>query len=370
MNPKSEIKNSQSKSSRPKVLALSSTGGHWVQMLRLQPAFEDCDVTYATTNADYQSDILVDPEQTPREGITFRTIIDANRTQKFKLLLSLLSVAWVIISEKPDIILSTGAAPGFLAIRIGKLLAMKTIWIDSIANAEELSMSGKKAGKHASLWLTQWEHLAKPSGPYYYGNVLGGKNEVGEQKTDRGSRSSDVDTETSDRGSRTSGNEDPGSFRIFLTVGSDVPFDRMVKIVDQWAGKNPKTKVFAQIGRTTWQPNTIQYCQFLTPTEFTQKVIGADLILAHAGMGSILTALKHQKPILTMPRLGYLGETRNEHQTATAKYLSSQGKVNVVFNERSLLENLDNLDKLTVTSKAGPYASTTLTKQLKALIQN
>ena len=133
-------------------------------MLRLRPAFEGCDITFCTTNADYKSDV---------EGFRFRKIIDANRTQKFKLVLSLLSIARVVLTERPEVILSTGAAPGFFAIRIGKLLGKKTIWLDSIANAEELSLSGQKAGKHADLWLTQWEDLAKPDGPHYYGNVLG-----------------------------------------------------------------------------------------------------------------------------------------------------------------------------------------------------
>jgi len=53
-----------------------------------------------------------------------------------------------------------------------KLLRMKTIWVDSIANADELSMSGQKAGGCADLWLTQWHHLAAEGGPSYLGSVL------------------------------------------------------------------------------------------------------------------------------------------------------------------------------------------------------
>ncbi|EDY80443.1 hypothetical protein VDG1235_57 [Verrucomicrobiia bacterium DG1235] len=79
----------------------------------------------------------------------------------------------LILRERPDTIVTTGAAPGYFAIRIGKLLNKRTIWVDSIANAEELSMSGTKAGKHADLWLTQWAHLEKPAGPKFAGNVLG-----------------------------------------------------------------------------------------------------------------------------------------------------------------------------------------------------
>ena len=69
-------------------------------------------------------------------------------------------------------IITTGAAPGYFALRFGKLFGTRTIWIDSMANAEELSKSGQEVGKHADLWLTQWEHLARPGGPHYMGAVL------------------------------------------------------------------------------------------------------------------------------------------------------------------------------------------------------
>ena len=74
--------------------------------------------------------------------------------------------------HRPDVVLSTGAAPGFFAILFGKLLGARTIWVDSIANAEQLSLSGKKAGRFADLWLTQWPHLAQPGGPLYKGSVI------------------------------------------------------------------------------------------------------------------------------------------------------------------------------------------------------
>ena len=69
-------------------------------------------------------------------------------------------------------IVSTGAAPGYIAIRLGKLFGARSVWVDSIANPEQLSMSGAMAGRYADLWLTQWPHLAKRDGPYYRGAVL------------------------------------------------------------------------------------------------------------------------------------------------------------------------------------------------------
>jgi hypothetical protein len=80
---------------------------------------------------------------------------------------------YIILRERPDVIISTGAAPGYFALWIGRrLLGARTIWIDSIANVDRLSLAGAKAGRVADLWLTQWPHLAKPGGPAFAGAVL------------------------------------------------------------------------------------------------------------------------------------------------------------------------------------------------------
>ncbi len=153
------------KSSRKtKVVAVSSGGGHWVQLLRLRPAFADSDVTFVTVLPGYRSDL--DP------GASFRVIPDSNRSEKLKVLATAISVFWMLLSERPDVVISTGAAPGYLALRIGKMLGARTIWVDSIANAEELSLSGQKAAGCADLWLTQWQHLAQDQGPHFKGSVL------------------------------------------------------------------------------------------------------------------------------------------------------------------------------------------------------
>lgn len=364
-------------------MAISSSGGHWIQMLRLRPAFEGCDVTYATTYADYEHDV---------PGERFRSIVDANRTQKCKLLISALSILWVILIERPKIILSTGAAPGFFAIFVGKIFRRKTIWIDSIANAEELSLSGQKAGKHTDLWLTQWEHLAKPDGPHYYGDVLGDEasNEaLADQETTSQQKASTnedkplatdrSDISTQQRKHRTerhfhnisdqrfnSGDlkadpisdqrleiSDQKSFQIFVTVGSDVPFDRMVKVVDQWAGSNPDVQVFAQIGCSRYVPQHIETCQFLSSSQFAARLENASLIIAHAGMGSILAALKNEKPIFVMPRNINFAEAHNNHQLATVNHLSNRRLFQVVLDERDLNTALNDFN---INKKNRPFS--------------
>lgn len=150
-------------SRRQKVLAISSGGGHWVQLLRLRKAFEGCQVTYASVLPSYVEDV---------PGETFVAVPDATRWDRLRLAWMVLSVAWLVVRVRPDVVISTGAAPGYIALRIGKLIRARTIWIDSIANAEQVSLSGRKIGKFADLWLTQWPHLATPQGPEYRGSVL------------------------------------------------------------------------------------------------------------------------------------------------------------------------------------------------------
>jgi UDP-N-acetylglucosamine:LPS N-acetylglucosamine transferase len=155
MNAKPEMKK--------RVLAVSSGGGHWVQLLRLREALEGCEVTYVTVSRAYRSDV---------EGCRFRAVTDGTRWDKFRLLRMAAQIGWILLRVRPDTVISTGAAPGYFAIRLGKLLGARTVWIDSVANVEKLSLSGQRVGPHADLWLTQWPHLATPDGPYFLGGVL------------------------------------------------------------------------------------------------------------------------------------------------------------------------------------------------------
>jgi UDP-N-acetylglucosamine transferase subunit ALG13 len=155
---------------------------------------------------------------------------------------------------------------------------------------------------------------------------------------------------------------------IFVTVGTDLPFDRMVRVVDQWAQANGRTDVFAQIGETDYQPAHVAYSKFLEPAEFTRRFASATTIVAHAGMGTILSALQHEKPILVMPRRATLGEQRNEHQLATARRLSELGKVTVALDEIDLRARLDRLNDLVPRQKIGAFAAAELTDALREFI--
>lgn len=157
---------------QPKVLAISSAGGHFVQLCRLMPAWEACQLTVVSTDAALQAEVDSTAALAGLPSPRFLVVKEANRHQWGRLLMLVLGIMRILFTIGPDVIITTGAAPGYLALRIGKLLGARTVWIDSIANTDKLSLSGRKVALHADLWLTQWPELAIEGGPQYKGSVL------------------------------------------------------------------------------------------------------------------------------------------------------------------------------------------------------
>ena len=150
-----------------RILAVASGGGHFVQLRRMRPAWEHCEVHYLSTLADYAREL--------EPGARLHLVNDANRWDKIGVAHMAMRVAWTLVKLRPDVIVSTGAAAGYFALRFGKMMGARTIWVDSIANAEELSLTGRMVEKYADLWLTQWPDLAGTEdtpGPRCVGSVL------------------------------------------------------------------------------------------------------------------------------------------------------------------------------------------------------
>lgn len=155
---------------------------------------------------------------------------------------------------------------------------------------------------------------------------------------------------------------------IFVTVGTQLPFDRLVAAVDDWAGAAPGRDVVAQTGPTALRPRHIQHAPFLGPEECRERMLAATAIVAHAGMGSILTALEIGKPLIVMPRRAALGEHRNDHQLATAQRFGGRGGVTVAFDEAELLLRLDDLDAVSAQPRISPHAPDEFVAALRAFI--
>lgn len=157
---------------------------------------------------------------------------------------------------------------------------------------------------------------------------------------------------------------------ILVTVGTQLAFDRLVEAVDLWLERNPSEKAFAQIGPAEYRPQHLESQDFVRPDQADLLFSKADLIVSHAGMGSILTALKYKKPILIMPRRAALGEHRNDHQLATAKWLGGKPGVTVAWEADDVARFLDDRANLRGGEGISEFASPELIANLKNFIHS
>ncbi|MHC4943842.1 MAG: glycosyltransferase [Planctomycetota bacterium] len=157
---------------------------------------------------------------------------------------------------------------------------------------------------------------------------------------------------------------------IFVTVGTQMPFDRLVRVVDQWAGLRNHGEVFAQIGSTDWKPEHISWVSYLEADVYQRKFEDADAVVAHAGMGTIIKALQMRKPLLIMPRMEHLGEHRNNHQMATAKRFESYESIEAAYSEAELMERLDKMKEMRAPQTIGAHASEELIDTLRRFIDD
>jgi UDP-N-acetylglucosamine:LPS N-acetylglucosamine transferase len=148
--------------SKNKVLALSSPGGHWVQLCRLIPAFSKSEVVYACTYS--KASELTDDDN-------YYVIGDISRDSIQRIFSVILGIVKILMKEKPTVIITTGALPGLITIFFGRFFGIKTVWLDSIANSEEISMSGKIASYLAHHCFTQWQDLSSKR-IHYIGRVI------------------------------------------------------------------------------------------------------------------------------------------------------------------------------------------------------
>lgn len=145
-----------------KVLAVASGGGHIVELLRLTPAFQDHELIYMSTHESFASKC---------QGHEYYTVPDFSQWDAHKMPSVGLKMYKIFKKIKPDVIVTTGAAPGVLALFIGKLMGAKTVWVESLCHAEKVSISGKICKLFADRVYTQWAHLAT-SKIVYSGNIM------------------------------------------------------------------------------------------------------------------------------------------------------------------------------------------------------
>lgn len=149
---------------RRRLLLVASVGGHWIELNRLVGAFADFDCHFVST---------VDGLVAPTDGGAVTVIQNCSRHAPLATLKSLFQLYAAIRRFDPDVIMSTGAAPGALAMIVGKVRGSRTVWIESLANCDNISLSGRGVRFFTDVRLTQWEHMAASHGGLrYIGRIL------------------------------------------------------------------------------------------------------------------------------------------------------------------------------------------------------
>ena len=131
---------------------------------------------------------------------------------------------------------------------------------------------------------------------------------------------------------------------IFVTVGTSFPFDRLIRAVEKLVDQRLiSDSVFAQVGIRGYCTKSFECVEVLEKQEFDQRFQDADAVIAHAGMGTISTALSLNKPLLVVPRLKEYGELVNGHQEVAARKFARLGHVLAAFSEDQLFERVSDL---------------------------
>ncbi len=160
---------------------------------------------------------------------------------------------------------------------------------------------------------------------------------------------------------------------IFVTTGTQAPFNRLVKVMDQIAAELPSHKIVVQAFGVNFETPNLEVVGFLNPMEYNKIFDEATLIVSHAGMGSVLSALSKGKRIIIIPRRAKMGEHRDDHQLDSAKKMELLGYVPVAYDETELKNKIMEVllkDPESGGAMIGEYASKELVKSIRDFILN
>ncbi len=155
---------------------------------------------------------------------------------------------------------------------------------------------------------------------------------------------------------------------IFVSVGTQLPFDRLIHAVDQWAGRNASEPCFAQIGCGGKPPVHMNWRAMLDSVEHDAALRGASLVVAHAGMGTVLRSAALGRKLLLLPRRAELGEHRDDHQLATARQLERMNVAKVAADAAELAWWLDRREQIPQADIRSGDRATSLVRTLHEFI--
>jgi UDP-N-acetylglucosamine transferase subunit ALG13 len=280
-----------------------SGGGHVRQILDLEPAWLNHDYFFLTEDTALGKSLSAQHRthfvphyaagQARLQGVL--TLLRGAFANFFR-------TASIMLKERPDVVVSTGAGAVFFAVLWGRLLGAHVVVIESFARFDEPSLFGRLAAPLAHDVVVQSARLRR-----FY------------------PRAKVFDPLRLLEGARPE--KKP---LLFATVGATLPFDRLVVSVSELKAAGEITQeLVIQTGIGGARPDGLTTLETIPFKDVQELLVGADVVVCHGGTGSLITALREGCHVIAMPRLARLGEHYDDHQSEITTAFASRGLIQV-----------------------------------------
>jgi UDP-N-acetylglucosamine transferase subunit ALG13 len=241
-----------------------------------------------------------------RLGASWRMVLGAAR--------NFVQSARIVLRERPDVVISTGAGSVFFTVLWARLLGSKVVVIESFARFESMSAFARLAGPLAHARVVQSAALARywPDAPVFDPMKIVDSPRPAKEPL------------------------------VFATVGATLPFDRLIDSVAQLSrgGAIPE-RVVAQTGQGGARPEGIEVHETLPFETMLSTLKAADIVICHGGTGSLITALREGCRVIAMPRQFEKGEHYDNHQAEITAAFAARGLIQVANSVEELSRALD-----------------------------
>ena len=316
----------QNMNKRLKICIACSIGGHFTEIIELREVYEKYDYFFVT-NPGVQTISTLANERT--------YFIPEKEEKKSVFLKQLFMSLKILLKEMPDVIVTTGSGDMFWICVLGKLLGSKVVYIESSARVTNPSKFGKFIYKFkiADIFIYQWEKLRRHYPNGVYGGLIFNFSEFVEN--------SEILHEDS-------------SVKYFIVVGTlHNDFSRLLRKVDELVERGViKGEIYALIGHSKYIPKCYEYTDFIPARKFESKMRESDIVITHGGIGSIMTALKHGKKVIVVPRYRKFREIADDHQLDITRELEREGKIVAVYDIDDLEKAIRKVKTLKVRMKS------------------
>ena len=317
---------------RRKICLAASGGGHVRQLLDLQPVWSEHDYFFVTEDTALGHTLGQDH---PTHFVPHFAWGQARLGAPFRMLrsafASLVRSARIILRERPEVLITTGAGAVFPTLLWAKLFGARVVMIESFARFEKPSLFGRIASRFADDIVVQ---SAKLDGYYPRAHVFDPLKML----------------ETP---------IPPKRPLLFATVGATLPFDRLVDSVAQLKAEGAIPEdVLIQTGLGGHRPDGVEVVETLPFDRVQELLREASIVVCHGGTGSLITALRQGCQVIAIPRLSRLGEHYDDHQAEITEAFAARGLVLVA-------NTVDELRAALVTARdRKPVSATTDPVQL------